>query len=376
MGRVLEATDPELRRSVAVKVMREPDRVGDQVWQRFVSEAQITAQLEHPNIVPVYDMGRTPAGEPYFVMRKVGGNSLAEVLRGLRHGTGTGEWGRQRLLSAFVQVCNAVAFAHSRGVLHRDIKPSNIMLGSYGEVLLLDWGVARLQGRTHGEIPSEVDSHTVGATAYGTAVGTPGYMSPEQVSGEPAAVDERTDVWSLGAVLYEILTHQPAYRGPNAFMVVAESVKGLPQDPREVAPSHGIPPEIAAICLRALAPSPADRYPGALELASAVLDFQEGTQRLREAVSFLEEASTARGELESTRSSWVAASERIASLASEGSLEPAAFVAITRKNNVSSSSPFATDAVVPATSAATVSHAAPLASGSAHDSVSSEPVVW
>ena len=148
MGRVLEARDPELRRSVAVKVIIDPSRVTEAQLARFVAEAQITSQLEHPNIVPVYDMGATSTGEVYFVMKKVEGRSLRQVLTALRDGdeATTAEFPRTKLLHAFIQVCNAVAYAHDRGVLHRDLKPDNVMLGPFGEVLLMDWGLARLVG--------------------------------------------------------------------------------------------------------------------------------------------------------------------------------------------------------------------------------------
>jgi len=138
MGRVIEARDPELRRAVAVKVVLDPRAITPAQIARFVAEAQITGQLQHPNIVPVYEMGLSDDGQLFFVMKKVEGRSLRDVLDGLALGEDTGH-SRTRLLHAFIQVCNAVAYAHDRSILHRDLKPANIMLGSFGEVLLMDW---------------------------------------------------------------------------------------------------------------------------------------------------------------------------------------------------------------------------------------------
>ncbi len=296
MGRVVEARDPQLGRAVAVKLLIDASQCTGAQLARFVSEARITAQLEHPNIVPVHDMGVTEDGEFYFVMRKVQGWSLQETLTALGEGRPelVAAWPRTRLLHAFIQICNAVAYAHDQGVLHRDLKPDNVMLGPFGEVLLMDWGVAgRLAGWSEPVSTEVVDMMTLSRTLDGAAIGTIGFMSPEQANGRMRELDERSDVWSLGAILYQLLALCPAYVGRTPFAVLYASVNGLPDDPRDRAPDRGIPEEIAQICLRALAPEPEDRFPTAGALAAAVEAHLEGSARRAAATGHVAAAEAA-----------------------------------------------------------------------------------
>ncbi|HEV3120332.1 MAG TPA: serine/threonine-protein kinase, partial [Isosphaeraceae bacterium] len=223
MGQVWLAHDLDLGRNVALKELR-PERLENPVvWQRFLQEAKITGQLEHPGIVPVYELARTSGdNQPYYTMRFVRGSTLTDRViayhKKCAQGVATA-LDLQVLLNALVAVCNAVAYAHSRGVVHRDLKGQNVMLGDFGEVMLLDWGIAKLIGQRDQEAP--VDPVKIDAlsgreaTIEGRAMGTPAYMPPEQAEGRHAEVDERSDVFSLGAMLYEILIGEPPFLAPT-----------------------------------------------------------------------------------------------------------------------------------------------------------------
>ena len=282
MGRVLLATDGELGRRVALKILLHdsPEKA-----QRFVEEAQVAAQLEHPNIVPVYDFGVLSSGTPYFTMRYVHGRTLKEILRALRADPASAvfaEFTRTRLLGIFRTVCMAVAYAHARGVVHRDIKPQNVMIGSHGEVYVMDWGLAKLVGRPE---PTGADPKAVSVrlddldqTHAGTVKGTPQYMSPEQASGDVEHQDERTDIYALGAVLYETLTFHPPYVGGDASEVVQRVKEETPTPPRDKAPEREIPGEVEDICMRAMAREPWRRFASARELADEIERYLEGSR--------------------------------------------------------------------------------------------------
>jgi serine/threonine-protein kinase len=275
IGQVWLARDEDLGRDVALKELR-PDR-GDSpaAAARFLEEAQITGQLEHPGIVPVYELVRTPDGPPCYAMRFVGGRTLADAVRDYHRKRQAGAarpLELRELLTAFVGVCQAVAYAHSRGVLHRDLKPANIALGDYGEVLVLDWGLAKVLGTA--EEPTRLlpvrlgGGDGVGRTQQGQVLGTPSYMAPEQAEGRLDLVDTRSDVYGLGAILYEILTGVPPFSGADTPEVVKRVVQEPPLPPRQRVPAT--PPALAAVCLRALAKAPAARYGSARELAQEV----------------------------------------------------------------------------------------------------------
>jgi eukaryotic-like serine/threonine-protein kinase len=246
MGVVYLARDRELGREVALKVLRAPDPSPEE-RDRILREARILASLEHPGIVPVHDVAVLPDGRVFYVMKRVRGERL-DAARSARS--------RAELLRVFRQVCNTVAFAHAAGVIHRDLKPQNVMLGAFGEVLVLDWGVAKLRGRAV-EVPPGTGVQPTGEnTATGTVMGTPGYMAPEQLTGNSAAVDERTDVFGLGGILCFLLTGDH----PSA---------GLPEGERWLA----VPAPLRAICERARATMPELRYRLASELAADVANY-------------------------------------------------------------------------------------------------------
>jgi serine/threonine-protein kinase len=274
IGRVWLARDASLGRDVALKELR-PERASNPaIWARFLREAQVTGQLEHPGIVPVYELGRrTEDQQPFYTMRFFRGRTLAEAGAGhhRRRAEGTaGPLEQRELLTAFVGVCNAVAYAHSRGVLHRDLKPQNVVLGDYGEVMVLDWGLAKVTGQADDqslplEPPADEDA---GATVQGQVLGTPAYMAPEQAEGRLDLLGPATDVYGMGAILYEILTGAPPFVSSDTTAVLRRVVHEQPARPRAV--DRGVPPALEAVCLKALAKKPGDRYASAKALADDV----------------------------------------------------------------------------------------------------------
>ena len=281
MGVVLSAVDTELRRPVAVKTLKDPDGAGRGQLARFVAEARITGQLDHPNIVPVHDLGISADGELFFVMKHVRGRSLRAILDELRAGEpeALAAWPPHRLLTAFLQVCQAVAYAHGRGVIHRDLKPDNIMLGAWGEVVVMDWGIARvLNGEPEPVARDAAEGEVaVSRTLDGAIIGTPGWMSPEQARGWLDRVDRSSDVWSLGAILYALLTFRPPYEDKNPMRLLYAAAKGPPADPRDRAPEFQIDPGLAALCLRALSTDQGDRPADAGAFAEAVEAYLAGS---------------------------------------------------------------------------------------------------
>jgi serine/threonine-protein kinase len=281
IGRVWLARDARLGRDVALKELR-PERAGQPtLWARFLREAQVTGQLEHPGIVPVYEVGRRPDDQaPFYTMRFVRGRTLAEAARACQVRRARGEavpLELRDLLTAFIGVCQAVAYAHSRGVLHRDLKPQNVVLGDYGEVIVLDWGLAKVLGEADGDATASrapVALAGEGArdeTVAGQVLGTPAYMAPEQAEGRLDLLDARTDVYGLGAVLYEVLAGRPPFDGSDTPAVLRHVVHDAPAPPRAVI--EGMPRALEAVCLKALAKKPEQRYATALELAGDVKRF-------------------------------------------------------------------------------------------------------
>jgi serine/threonine protein kinase len=312
MGEVRLCRDRMIGREVAMKVVL-PSMTGrGEIQARFVREARVQGQLEHPAIVPVHDFGVDSDGNAFFTMKRVRGVTLEDVLDRLRRGDEATlrEHTRHKLLGAFARVCLAIDFAHERGVLHRDLKPANIMLGGYGEVYVLDWGLAKVRGASKsvdvsipdlsklvgddhdddldddrdGEGPKS-SSHMraiVGAgsraTQAGSLLGTPGYMAPEQIRGEE--VDERTDVYALGGILFEMLTLVPLHGEPPIAAMMGRALHGVDARPSKRAPKRDVPPELELVCVRACASKRDERYRSARELADSIEAFLSGDRDL------------------------------------------------------------------------------------------------
>ncbi|MCC6739074.1 MAG: SUMF1/EgtB/PvdO family nonheme iron enzyme [Planctomycetia bacterium] len=286
LGRVVEAFDGDLEREVAIKLVlggAEPRAV-----ERFVREARVTARLEHPNIVPVHDFGERPAPggkkELFLCMKRVRGVDLGMILFAMTAGDSAagGKYSRLRLLRVFQDVCLGIAYAHSKGVLHRDLKPSNVMIGDFGETLIVDWGLAKVIGEP--EIsgggpagPAEGAADTTQLTMLGDVLGTPAYMSPEQAQGRIDELDARSDVYALGALLYALLTWRspvapkdpPGPIPPPSVLVASLQGARVPEP---------VPPELDAIVAKAMAKDRLRRYASALELHQDVQLFLEGVQ--------------------------------------------------------------------------------------------------
>ncbi|MBW2263041.1 MAG: serine/threonine protein kinase [Deltaproteobacteria bacterium] len=274
LGVVVEAFDQDLRSTVALKRPRS-DVMGERAVVELVREAQITAQLDHPNIPAVHALGIDSVGRPFFTMTRLRGRALSQILSERRTDPDTaGEFSTPRLLRIFLQVGFAVAFAHSRGVLHRDLKPQNIIVGEFGEVRLVDWGIAKVIADADAEDdrPALSTSAPHEGTQVGAFVGTPGYAAPEQVRGQ-ADIDGRADVYALGALLYEMLTGRPPVTGPTMAAVVAGTLEG------SIPPVHTLvhlDERLAAVVHKALELERGARYADVLAMLADVEALIEG----------------------------------------------------------------------------------------------------
>ncbi len=239
LGRVWMAADQDLNREVTLKEIQPEYACNEEAVLRFLREAQVTGQLEHPNIVPVYELACRPDdGTPYYTMRFLRGKTFQQVIAEHHQQRRRGKTDRlelSKLLGSFIGICNAVAYANSRGVVHRDLKPANVVLGSFGEVLVLDWGLAKTIDQTE-EVAVESsirlghESDTT-ATQVGRIMGTPAYMSPEQAAGRLELIDGRTDIYGLGAILFEVLTGRPPHDGESTQEVLSKIIKCPPPRP-------------------------------------------------------------------------------------------------------------------------------------------------
>ncbi|MCU0723009.1 MAG: serine/threonine protein kinase, partial [Planctomycetes bacterium] len=284
MGAILKVVDNDIRRPVAMKVIlggSDEDKLS-----RFVEEAQVTGQLEHPNIVPVHELGVTPEGKVYFTMKLVKGESLDAILdKVAAEGRGdpagrpyTDRYPLSHLLEIFLKICDALAFAHSRGVLHRDLKPENVMAGAFGEVLVLDWGLAKVKGRADkaSEAVATARSESEGERSItGDVMGTPAYMPPEQAKGLVEEIDARSDVFALGGILYKILTRKAPYGGATVTNILASAMDASWTPPRRRAPELDVPPELESVCMRAMAARKEDRYPDVESMVADLRAFQD-----------------------------------------------------------------------------------------------------
>jgi serine/threonine-protein kinase len=275
LGEVFVARDAELNRDVALKQIQDRHADHPESRARFVLEAEVTGGLEHPGIVPVYGLGHDAEGRPYYAMRFIKGDSLKEAIELFHRAEGPGRdpgaraLELRRLLGRFVDVCNALAYSHSRGVLHRDLKPGNIMLGPYGETLVVDWGLAKPLGRSQEGAADGTLRPSSGSglepTQMGSAVGTPAYMSPEQAAGDLDRLGPASDVYSLGATLYSLLTGRAPVEGADLAETLRRVRAGAIPPVRRVNPAA--PQALEAVCRKTMALRPEGRYDSPRALA-------------------------------------------------------------------------------------------------------------
>lgn len=286
MGEVFLARDRALLRRVAYKRLHAGVSVNAEVLGRFVREVQITAQLEHPNVVPVYSLEKTAEGWAY-AMKLVFGKTLKELIQAARQAWEQGHEPDEALrlptlLDHFLKVCDALAFAHDRGVLHRDLKPANMMVGSYGEVYVMDWGIARVMGQTDLDatvelsLPETDDQEAFEATRMGQILGTPRYLSPEQAAAKNEQLDGRSDLFALGLILYELTVLQPAYNASKLTELLKKVLKAEKAPPKALHPRQPLPRELLAIVDKATARRREDRYARVQDLAADIRRYLRG----------------------------------------------------------------------------------------------------
>jgi serine/threonine-protein kinase len=294
MGEVFVGRDRDLRRKVAIKVLKK-ELLSSPVMRRFITEAQVTAQLDHPNIIPIYSLEIDPDGNASFAMKLIHGKTLQEFMDEteksylMHHRRSTDkEYALNNRLEIMLRVCDAMTYAHSRGVIHRDLKPQNIMIGEFREVYVMDWGISRVVAESEGETddiqcvnaPGHPDDRFVGQTAIGQVVGTPRYMAPEQAKGLNHKLDARSDLYTLGIILYELVTLKPARRGASITEMLDKCRTAELPPISHRFPAVRIPPELKAIIRKATARDPEDRYESVREFAADLRHFLRGEETL------------------------------------------------------------------------------------------------
>jgi tetratricopeptide (TPR) repeat protein len=307
MGVVLRAADPDFGRTLAVKVLLDRRRGDEAAVRRFLDEARLCGRLQHPGIPPVHEMGTLPDGRPFFAMKLVKGDTLAALLA--RRADPSEQL--LRWLAVFEQVCQTVAYAHSRGVIHRDLKPANVMVGAFGEVQVMDWGLAKiLREPTVSAVTVATESSTPYTTrgpgspeqtAPGSILGTPAFMPPEQARGQVGRLDERADVFALGGILCAVLTGSPPYEGGDAAPVLDQAAEGDLAEARARLESCGADGELVRLTLACLAFRPADRPPDAAAVAAAIAAYRAGVEEQLRRAELARAAAQARAEGERKR---------------------------------------------------------------------------
>ncbi|MEN7973008.1 MAG: protein kinase [Verrucomicrobiota bacterium] len=309
MKAIWEVDDHRTARKVAMALIQDSKIASEDDIDSFLYEARLTANLQHPNIIPIYDIALDENGNPYFTMKALKGETLGEIIRQLRSGNTEyrRRYTRTRLLGIFLRVCNAIDYAHTKGVIHLDLKPSNVNIGDFGDVHVLDWGLSTLithlseydgepvSWHSMDDVPLE-NGQTLTRYLEGSAKrrehknvvgGTPGYMSPEQAQGVPSDIDFQTDVYMLGAMLYETLTYHCPIEGETVKEVLQKTVRGNLPPPEKRAPKQHIPPALSAIVMKAMQTDPTDRYPNVAALIRDIQKYQEGFATSAENPTFL-----------------------------------------------------------------------------------------